>query len=171
MSGQMFNVGKVINTHGIKGEVKVHRITDFDERFQPGQLLYWVIEGKDPVELKVASHRVHKGFDLLTFEDHSTINDVERYKNGMLMIDEQEQAELGEHEFYFHEIIGCHVYLSSGEEIGEIKEILTPGANDVWVVKCQGKPDVLIPYIGEVVKEVHPEKQQVIIDPIEGLLD
>ncbi|UOQ93200.1 ribosome maturation factor RimM [Halobacillus shinanisalinarum] len=171
MEEQLYNVGQIINTHGIKGEVKVHRITDFDERFQPGQLLYWVHDQKEPKQLIVKSHRLHKGFDLLTFEGHPSINDVEEYREGFLKVPESEHQLLDEHEFYFHEIIGSKVFLDSGEEIGVIKEILTPGANDVWVVKRQSSKDVLIPYIEDVVKEVDVEKQQVIIDPIEGLLD
>jgi 16S rRNA processing protein RimM len=171
MEKPMFNVGKIINTHGIKGEVKVQRITDFDERFQPGQLLYWANDNKGPEKLVVRSHRIHKGFDLLMFEGHQSINDVERYKNGMLMVTEEAQDELDEHEFYFHEIIGCTVYLQSGEEIGEVKEILTPGANDVWVVKRKDQSDLLVPYIEPVVKDVDPALKKIIIDPIEGLLD
>ncbi|MBH0229250.1 ribosome maturation factor RimM [Halobacillus yeomjeoni] len=171
MKKEMFNVGKIINTHGIKGEVKVQRITDFEERFEPGQQLYWVNDRKDPKPLVVRSHRIHKGFDLLTFEDHPSINDVEGYKNGMLMVTEEDQEDLDEHEFYFHEIIGCKVYLQSGEEVGTVKEILTPGANDVWVVQRHRQSDVLIPYIEPVVKEVDPEQKKIIIDPIEGLLD
>ncbi|SFF70136.1 16S rRNA processing protein RimM [Halobacillus alkaliphilus] len=171
MEKQMFNVGKIINTHGIKGEVKVHRITDFDERFQPGQLLYWVNDTSEPVSLVVRSHRIHKGYDLIAFEDHTSINDVEGYKNGMLMVTKEEQTELEEHEFYFREIIGCKVYLESGEEIGRVKEILTPGANDVWVVERANNSDLLLPYIEPVVKRVDPSHQQIIINPIEGLLD
>ncbi|MCP3026144.1 ribosome maturation factor RimM [Halobacillus sp. A5] len=171
MSEQYFNVGQIINTHGIKGEVKVRRITDFDDRFEPGQLLYWVNEGNSMEELVVKSHRIHKGFDLLSFENHPSINDVERLRDGYLKVSSGAQEVLGEHEFYFHEIIGSEVYLTSGEKIGSVKEILTPGANDVWVVKRAGAKDALIPYIEEVVKEVRPEKKEIIIDPLEGLLD
>ncbi|MCA0969164.1 ribosome maturation factor RimM [Halobacillus litoralis] len=170
MKEKLFNVGKVINTHGIKGEVKVQRVTDFDERFKPGQLLYWVNDKNESTPLTVRTHRVHKGFDLVSFEEHPSINDVEKYKNGQLMVSGEHQAELAEHEFYFHEIIGCTVYLTTGEELGQVKEILTPGANDVWVVKRQGESDALIPYIEPVVKEVNIEDQSIIIDPIEGLL-
>ncbi|WP_079530613.1 ribosome maturation factor RimM [Halobacillus hunanensis] len=173
MNEQLYNVGQVINTHGIKGEVKVRRITDFDERFQPGQLLYWVSDEQehDPQELVVKTHRMHKGFDLISFEDHASINEVEKYRDGFLKVPESDQRPLAEHEFYFHEIIGCKVYLITGEELGEVKEILTPGANDVWVVKRQQQKEILIPYIEKIVKDVNVEEQTVIIDPIEGLLD
>ncbi|WP_028782764.1 ribosome maturation factor RimM [Thalassobacillus devorans] len=171
MEQQMYNVGKVINTHGIKGEVKVMRITDFDERFQPGEPLYWMKDGGKPEKLIVSGHRNHKGFDLLTFEGLPTINDVEHLKGGILQIREEQLSDLEEGEFYFHEIIGCRVILEDGTELGKVKEILTPGANDVWVVEREGKPDALIPYIEDVVKKVDLEEERIVIDPIEGLLD
>ncbi|MCP3031171.1 ribosome maturation factor RimM [Halobacillus sp. A1] len=171
MNDPLYNVGQIINTHGIKGEVKVRRITDFDERFRPGQQLYWVSEDKPLVELVVKSHRVHKGFDLVTFENHHSINDVEGYRNGYLKVSSSVHEELDEHEFYFHEIIGSTVYLTSGEKLGVVKEILTPGANDVWVVQREGAKDLLIPYIEDVVKDIDTESKEITIDPIEGLLD
>lgn len=57
-----------------------------------------------------------------------------------------------------------------GEELGEITEILTPGANDVWVVKGKDKSEILIPYIEEVVMKVDVEEKVVVIEPMEGLL-
>ena len=79
MDKKMFNVGKIVNTHGIRGEVKVKRITDFEERFSKGELLYiQTKEGHVPVI--VENHRMHKGFDLLKFEGLDNINDVEKYK-------------------------------------------------------------------------------------------
>lgn len=60
---------------------------------------------------------------------------MEPWKNGILKISEEQLTSLDEGEFYFHEIVGCKVFSTDGEEIGIVKEILTPGANDVWVVK------------------------------------
>ncbi len=76
-----------------------------------------------------------KIFDLLSFEDYDNINDVEQWKNGLLKVSEDNWAELSEGEYYFYEIIGCNVFTEEGEELGVVTEILTPGANDVWVVK------------------------------------
>jgi 16S rRNA processing protein RimM len=168
----MFNVGKIVNTHGINGEVKVIRITDFDERFQVGQTLYCTKNnGEDPIPLTIDGHRKHKQFDLLRFEAHHSINDVEAFKDSMLTVKEDQLGELEEDEYYYHEIIGCRVSTTDGEELGEIKEILSPGANDVWVVKRKGQKDLLIPYIEDVVKKVNIVDQKVEIEPLEGLLD
>lgn len=170
MEQKMYTIGKIVNTHGIRGEVKVLRISDFDERFQPGGKVY-VMDGKKPLPLVIASHRIHKGFDLLTFEGYSNINDVEKYKGSELKIREDQLTDLERDEYYYHEIIGCEVYTKDEQKLGEVKEILSPGANDVWVVKREKGKDVLVPYIEQVVIEVDVENKKIIIDLMEGLLD
>ncbi len=168
----MFNVGKIVNTHGIKGEVKVLQITDFEERFEPGSTVFWVSpNGNETLSLEITSHRMHKNFHMLQFKGYPSINDVERFKGGMLKVSEDQLTELDEGEFYYHQIIGAKVFDEENNEIGEIKEILAPGANDVWVVKRKGKKDVLIPYIDAIVKEVNMEEKTIIIHPMEGLID
>ncbi|GEN55758.1 ribosome maturation factor RimM [Halolactibacillus alkaliphilus] len=166
-----FNVGKIVNTHGIKGEVKVVRITDFEDRFKPGQSLFLFQKNAlKPLIVTVKSHRMHKGFDMLMFEEYSNINEVEPLKESILKITADYQTPLDEHEYYYHEILGCNVETTTGKKLGEIKEILSPGANDVWVVKQAGQKDLLIPYIEDVVKVVDVEQKRVTIEPMEGLL-
>lgn len=166
-----FNVGKIVNTHGIRGEVRVISRTDFpEERYAVGNVLGLFKPGSDkPILLTVASHRVHKNFDLLTFEGYPSINDVEPFKDGILKVSEDQLTELEEDEFYFHEIIGCTVVSLDGEEIGTITEIIQTGANDVWAVKGKEKTHY-IPYIEDVVKEVDVDSKKITIEVIEGLL-
>ncbi|WP_121639913.1 ribosome maturation factor RimM [Virgibacillus sp. Bac330] len=171
MAEKMFTVGKIINTHGIKGEVKVLRITDFDDRFEVGKRVYVVNDGHAPLQVTITSHRVHKGFDLLQFEGYENVNDIIHFKGCELKIPESDQTELNEHEYYYHEIIGCTVITETGEELGRIKEILSPGANDVWVTRKKSGKDILIPYIEEVVLDVDVKAKKVIISPMEGLLE
>ncbi|MGX1982725.1 16S rRNA processing protein RimM [Thermolongibacillus altinsuensis] len=168
-----FNVGKIVNTHGIRGEVRVISRTDFaNERYKVGNTLYIFMENADaPIEVKVARHRVHKSFDLLTFEGYDNINLVEKFKGAMIKIPESQLQPLNEGEYYFHEIIGCTVITEEGEIIGQVKEILTPGANDVWVVKRKNGKDVLIPYIDDIVKAVDVPEKKITIHPMEGLLE
>lgn len=168
-----FNVGKIVNTHGIRGEVRVISRTDFpEERYKKGNKLYIFRErDSEPIEVTVKSHRVHKSFDLLSFEGYDSINDVEPFKGAMLKVPENQLGELAEGEYYFHEIIGCTVVTEEGETIGTVREILTPGANDVWVVRRGDGTDALIPYIDEVVLRVDPAQKTIIIRPMEGLLE
>ncbi|PAV29979.1 ribosome maturation factor RimM [Virgibacillus profundi] len=171
MTEKLFNIGKIVNTHGIRGEVKVLRISDFEERFAVGETVYIVKDKNQPVKLLIDAHRSHKGFDLIRFEGYHTINDVEHFKEAQLKISEEQLTELDENEFYYHEIIGCEVFTNNKEKLGTIKEILSPGANDVWVIKPLKGKDILIPYIGEIVKEIDVEGKRIVIEPMEGLLD
>ncbi|WML49298.1 ribosome maturation factor RimM [Neobacillus sp. PS3-34] len=167
-----FNVGKIVNTHGLRGEVRVISKTDFPkERYKVGNILtLFLPKAEAPIELKVKSHRSHKNFDLLTFEGYDNINMVEKFRDGILKVPESQLGKLKENEYYFHEIIGCSVVTVAGEELGTIKEILTPGANDVWVIKGDKGKEILIPYIEDVVLKVDINEKLVTIEPIEGLL-
>jgi 16S rRNA processing protein RimM len=167
-----FNVGKIVNTHGVKGEVKIVSSTDFpEERYQKGNTLYLFLPKKnEPISLIIESHRTHKNFDLLTFEGYNDINQVEVFKEGILKVQEDQLQDLEEGEYYYHEIVGCKVVTGQGEEIGTVKEILSTGANDVWVVKGEKGKEHLIPYIEDVVKEIDIEKGCITIEPLEGLL-
>ncbi|MEH7015009.1 MULTISPECIES: ribosome maturation factor RimM [Bacillus] len=167
-----FNVGKIVNTHGVKGEVRVISRTDFpEERYKIGNTLYiWQEKEAEPLAVKVTSHRQHKSFDLLTFEGYNNVNEVEQLKGSLLKVPEEQLGDLAEGEYYYHEIIGCTVVTEDGETIGTIKEILSPGANDVWVIKQPKGQDVLIPYIEEVVLQVNIDEKLVTIQVMEGLL-
>lgn len=161
-------VGKIVNTHGIKGEVKVQSHSDFtDIRFQPGEQLHTEYHGQT-IELTIVSHRMHKGLHMLKFEGYQNINDIEHLKNCKLYQERDHQdIELDEHEFYYSDIIGCTVFVE-GTPIGRVIEIFETGANDVWVVK--GEKEHLIPYIEDVVQHIDIEKRQIDITPMEGLL-
>ncbi|MCY8205912.1 ribosome maturation factor RimM [Bacillus subtilis] len=173
MTKRWFNVGKIVNTHGIKGEVRVISKTDFaEERYKPGNTLYLFMDGRnEPVEVTINTHRLHKQFHLLQFKERQNLNEVEELKNAIIKVPEEELGELNEGEFYFHEIIGCEVFTEEGELIGKVKEILTPGANDVWVIGRKGKKDALIPYIESVVKHIDVREKKIEIELMEGLID
>lgn len=171
---EYLNVGKIVNTQGIKGEVRVISKTDFsNERYKKGNELFLFQENKKPISLIIKSHRKHKNFDIVSFEDHPNINDVEKYRDGILKISKEEIGELEENAFYYHEIIGLEVYDEEGQLLGMIKEILSPGANDVWVIgqNKKGAKDILIPYIESVVKSVDVENNRVDVEIPEGLID
>ncbi|PSL51168.1 16S rRNA processing protein RimM [Salsuginibacillus halophilus] len=174
MPGKRYNVGKIVNTHGVRGEVRVIATTDFpEERFVAGGQLYAEIEAsQEVVPLTVKSHRKHKQFDLLMFEEVNGADEAERLKPSLLQVAEEDMAPLeAEDEYYYHEIIGCRVVSDEGEDVGVIKEIISPGANDVWVIKrAHGKKDALLPYIDDVVQSIDVHEGVVTVHLLEGLL-
>lgn len=167
------NVGTIVNTQGLKGEVRVISMTDFpDLRYKKGNILrLFLPDGKGTVDLTIQAHRKHKNFDILRFEGYPSINDVEKFRDGVLKIAKDELNELEEDEFYYHEIIGLEVIDENGDNLGTVTEILTPGANDVWVVKKKGRKDIYLPYIESVVKRVDLNEGKVFVEIPEGLID
>lgn len=167
----MFTIGTIINTHGIKGEVKVKQISDFKERFTVGSTVYVIDKHEQVVTLTIDGSRTQQELLLLHFDGYDTIESVEPFKGCTLKIEEIQQTALAAHEYYYHEIIGCTVYTVEGEELGEIDAILSPGANDVWVVQTKDKKEILLPYIEQVVKDVDVDNKRVYIELMEGLID
>lgn len=174
MEKALFAVGKIVNTHGIRGEIKVVAQTDFpDVRFASGSQLVLVPPEalrEEPFPVTVKTSRDHKTFLLVQLEQFDNINQVEKYKGGQLKVTEEQLLELEEGEYYYFEIVGCSVVTEDGETLGIVKEILTPGANDVWVVKRPKGPDLLLPVIDECVLEVDVEAKQITVHLMEGLL-
>lgn len=167
-----FNVGKIVNTQGLQGEMRVLSVTDFaEERFKKGNTLA-LFDKKDRfvMDVEIASHRKVKNFDIIKFKGMYHINDIEKFRDFTLKVREEDLTDLEDGEFYYHEIIGLEVY-EDDVLLGRIKEILQPGANDVWVVKRKGKRDLLLPYIPPVVLGIDIEKGRVDVEIPEGLDD
>lgn len=173
MNERLITVGRLVNTHGIRGEVRVISRTDFPElRFRPGSRLLWQDQsGGEPVELTVVSARRHKNFYILRFEGHPTINHVEKYKGGDLKVRESELQPLPENTYYDYQLVGCQVVTEEGEPLGVLHEVLHPGANDVWVVRRAQGDDVLLPAIPDCILEVHLAEKKIVVHLMEGLLE
>ncbi|GAB6988884.1 ribosome maturation factor RimM [Paenibacillus pini] len=173
MADKLYKVGKIVNTHGIKGEIKVLSITDFPEvRFAAGgRLLIIPADGGSSIPITIESSRLHKNMYILKLKGYQNINEVEKYKGSMLKVEESELLELPENEYYIFEIVGCKVVTDEARELGVIKEVLSPGSNDVWVVQPESGKDILIPVIDEVVLDVDVKNKLVTIHLMEGLLD
>lgn len=166
-----FKVGTIVNTHGIRGEVKIMAITDFaEDRFKKGKELQ--IETKQGfVSVKVQSSRLHKNMWLVLFEGVTNINDIEKYKTDDVYVYGEQRETLNDGEYYYDEIIDSRVVDLAQNEIGVVSEIMTTGANDVWIVKRPNQSDALIPMIDDVVKNVDVDHKVITIDALEGLLD
>ncbi|GGG80999.1 ribosome maturation factor RimM [Paenibacillus radicis (ex Gao et al. 2016)] len=174
MGNKWYTVGKLANTHGLRGEVKVLPSTDFpEERFAVGNKLSLQDEQSGrQLEIEITAAREQKGMFVLKLKGFNDINEVEKYKGWLLKIPEAEQGELEDGEYYYHQIIGCKAVTEDGEELGVISEILSPGANHVWVVdlsKPKGK-QVLLPVIDDVILDVDVANKLVKVRLLEGLM-
>lgn len=173
MKPKWLTVGKVANTHGIRGEIRVFPETDFpEERFAKGNELVLVSPDETKtVPVTVVAARPQKTIYIVKLEQFTDINQVEPYKGWSVKVSADKRAKLAADEFYFHDIIGCRVVTEEGETIGDITDILRPGANDVWVVKRTNGKLAYLPYIADVVLSVDPSEKLVTIRLMEGLLE
>jgi 16S rRNA processing protein RimM len=172
MSDSLLMVGKIVNTHGIRGELKILPHTDFPEvRFASKTRLKIVNPGNgETVEVTVDSSRPIKQMYIIKLNGYDNINQIEKFKGCELKVSKEDSVSLPDNEYYFYEIIGCRVVSDEGEELGVIEEILRPGANDVWVVKTPSRKQLLLPVIDDVVLDVDVESKLVKVHLMEGLL-
>ncbi len=164
-------IGKAVNTHGLKGELKIESWSDFDDiRYTPGNTVY-LEKGQEMIAATVKSFRVHKGYSLVSFAEFKDINEAEPFKNCVVYVDENDRQELPEGEFYFDELIGMEVRDEEGNRIGEVISVEeTSGAQDNLRVEREGKPDALIPNVPAFIKNVDQEANVITVHVIEGLL-
>ena len=153
----MLYLGKIVNTHGIKGEVRI--LSDFKYKnlvFEKGNYLYI---GED--KLLINSYRVHKGYDMVTFDGINDINDVLKYKGKKVFINKDEFDFPG---ILNEELIGVSVY-SSDKCIGKVKEIYK-NVNQELLVLDNGN---MIPFVDEFVENVSTER--IDVNLVKGLID
>ncbi len=169
---RLLNIGKIVNTHGIKGEVKVWPQTDFPEvRFKAGsKLLMFPPETGEPITIEVTASREQKKMFVLKLKGFDNINQVEKYKGWELKVSDAERVPLPEGEYYFRDIVGCAVETEEGEQLGTVTDILSPGANDIWVVKMPKGKELLLPVIDDVVLDVDIVSRKIKVHLMEGLL-
>ncbi|MFR4720089.1 MAG: ribosome maturation factor RimM [Streptococcus sp.] len=162
-----FNVGKIVNTQGLQGEMRVLSVTDFaEERFKKGAELALFDEKDQFVQtVTIASHRKHKNFDIIKFKDMYHINAIEKFKGFSLKVAEEDLTDLEDGDFYYHEIIGLDVY-ENDQLIGQIKEILQP-VPTMSGLKRKGKRDSL-PYIPPVVLNIDIPGNRVDVEILKG---
>ncbi len=157
-------IGRIVNTHGIKGELKVKASTDFiEERLKKGQHVYIDDHGQ-LIAMKVQGYRFHKEHVLVSFQDHLDINMVEKYK-GCLIYADKDINLLDEGEYYIGDLIGCQVY-NYGELIGTVRDVQLYDHHDVLVVV--GKQRILIPYVEAFVKKEDIDHKCIDVELIEG---
>ena len=167
---EMLRVGIIANTHGIRGEVKVFPTTDDVNRFKKLKQVFLDTE-KELIELQISSVKYFKNLVILKFKDIDDINQIEKYKGKDLLITRENAVPLGENEYFIYDIIGAEIVEENGNEVGELKEVLTTGANDVYVVKTLEGKEILLPVIRDCVKEINVEEKKVIVHLMAGLID
>ncbi|MFA7550587.1 MAG: ribosome maturation factor RimM [Sedimentibacter sp.] len=144
-------VGKIVNTHGVKGYIKCIPLTDDLERFEE---LEYVYTEKDNIKRTIDDVWYQKGLVCLKLKDIDDMDKAELFKDTYISIVEDQLRVLPENSYYLFDLEGMDVYSNNGDYIGKISEVYQTGANDVYEVK-NNKNSYLIPAIKDVVKSVN----------------
>lgn len=161
-------VGQIVNTFGIKGELKVNPFTDDIRRFDDLEKVY-VKNRKETKLYKVENARYHKNMVLLKLENINNPEEAEKLKNAFLEIDREDAIPLEEGTYFIVDLIGLEVYTDEGKLLGKVEDIYNAGSKDIYVVKDELGKQILLPGIEEVIKEVKLE-DRIIVHLIPGLI-
>lgn len=137
---------------------------------QKGLTILLQREDGDTRPLTVESVRQHAPFLLIRFQEVTSLEQAQELHNAVVSVEERWLAPVREGEFYYYQVIGLKVLTTTGEDIGRIAQVFFSGGHDVWVVR-QGKKEHLIPVIENIVRSIDIVGGQVVIEPMEGLLD
>ncbi len=166
----MFTIGKIVNTHGIKGELKVVPMTDEPRRFSKLKEVF--VERKSMEKYEIEAVRYHKNFVLLKLKGIDTMDEGELFKNATLKIDRKDSLPLKKDEYYISDLYDLEVYTDEGRYLGTIQDIIYTGSNDVYVVRHpENQKEILLPAIKQVVLQVDLEGGKVTVKLLKGLED
>lgn len=163
-------LGKITTTHGINGFLKIDGWCDDLKIFNNLKKIYLDSYGKE--NLDIDKIKLNKTYALIKFRDIDTINEAQKYKDGIIYI-KREDLKLKKGEILIQDLIGVEVYDYLKQDIfyGKIKEVIKTGANDVYVISKGNEKEKLIPVIEDVIKNKDLENGKIYINVIEGLFD
>lgn len=166
----VLEIGKIVNTHGLRGEVKIVAWTNTPDVFEDIEYVY-VKNQNEEKKLHIKNVKYQKNNIIVKFLELNDISEAELLKNSVVMTDREQLGELDDGEYYIADLIGCEVVSEAGEVYGKLSDVLPTGSNDVYVVKREAKRDLLIPVIDDVVIDVDIDIKKITVRLMEGLED
>lgn len=158
---ELMSVGQITKPHGIRGEVKVFSLTDSLERFKSLDKVFL-----DDKEVKITSVKLQNDRVILKLEGIDSVEEADLYRNKYLQIKREDAMKLPEGSYYIADLMDCYVYDTEGTELGKVFEVIETGSNDVYWVKSEGKKDILVPALKDIVEEVDINNNKIVIKPV-----
>lgn len=160
-----FDIGKIVNTQGVKGDVRVIPLTDEPTRFERlNEVAVYTRNGIKTMEIEKVWY--HKKFVIIKFKNIDDMTAGEKLKESIIRIPHAQGLPLEKDEYYIKDIIGIEVVTEDGEVLGHVEDILNTGANDVYVI---GK--LLLPAIKQCIIDIDLSTKKMTVKLLKGLLD
>lgn len=170
----MFQVGIITSTHGVRGEVKVFPTTDDAGRFKKLKEVILDTGNGSPdggqTVLEIENVKFFKQFVILKFKGIDNLNDVEKYRQKSLYVTRKNAVKLRRDEYFIADLEGLKVLDEDEKEIGVLREVLETGANDVYIIDMTDGKELLLPAIKQCVLDVDVEAGFMKVHILEGLL-
>jgi 16S rRNA processing protein RimM len=158
-------VGLVTRALGLRGEVVVQNRSDNPERWTPGSVVF-IDDGR---ALTIRSSREHGGRLTVAFSEVADRTAAEALRGALLVVPETWLPELGEDEWWPHELEGCRVITRSGRDLGEVREVIANPANDLWVAVDDAGNETLVPALKDLLIEVDVAAKRIEVRDVPGL--
>lgn len=165
---QFLEIGQIVGTHGVKGEVRVQPWCDSPAFITQFHTLYYDADGRQPVT--VLQSRAHGNIALLRLAGVESLEQAQAMR-GQVLFMRRADAKLADGAYFLQELFGCKVYdADTGVFYGELTDVSETGANDVWHITKE-KAEYLLPAIREVVVQVDVAAEKILIRPMRGIFD
>ena len=157
---QYLEIGQIVNTFGIKGELKINPFTDDINRFDELKSIF-VVKNKELIPYEIETVRYHKNMVILKLKGINSMNEAEKLKGLYIKIDRKYAKKLPKGTYFIADLIGLEVY---------DENIYNTGANDIYVVKNNLGKQILLPGIPQVIKKVDLENKKIVVHLLNGLI-
>lgn len=160
-------IGRIVDTHGIKGELRIFSDFSFKERILKKDTIIYI--GKEKTPEKIMTYRKHKEYDMVTFENYNNINQVLKYKKEKVYVLKSDLS-LDNNEYLKEDLIGLFI-IKNGKNIGKVEDIEKVSKTNEVIRAIINKKEVLIPYHKDFIKRVDLENKEIEFSLIEGMLN
>ncbi len=164
----VLEIGQIVNTRGLRGEVKVNSFSEDPQRFEKVKSIY-VKSDKDYKEYEIERVTYVKNQVVLKLKGINKIEYAEALRNSYIYVKREELEELPEGTYYIADLIGLDVYEENGNLLGKVDDIFSTKSNDVYVVRTELGELKYLPSIPEVLKDIDLPNKKIIVNLIKGL--
>jgi 16S rRNA processing protein RimM len=171
---ELIAVARIARPRGVHGEVIADLLTDFPDRFAPGQRVHLQLSSGEVEVAILDSVRFHQGRAILRLEGADRLEEAERLRSAIVSVTREELVPLPEDTYYDFDLVGCRVETKTGEWIGTVRRVDHYGAAPLLVVdgRPAGRPaELLVPFVALICPEVDLSARRIVVDPPEGLFD
>lgn len=167
---EYLQIGKIVNTHGVRGEVRLIPLTDDPHRFD---MLEWVYveKGSTMTKYSIKEVKYTKSSVVLKLSGIDSIESAQELRDSFVLVDRSNAIKLPKDSFFICDILGSSVIDENNVELGHLVDILQTGSNDVYIIKNESGKELLLPALKSVVRAISPEQKRIDVTIPKGLFE